>query len=407
MWRRQKLTHLALITILTVLPLSPAFAAPTPEKPTVTATISVDRRNIFENEIFTLSLIITNTGVRLSQERSFSNFSPDNKLELIGDFTNFRIRPSVSNRKTDTIEKFVTQARIRRSGEIRIAPNLHAKRLVRRRSFFGTSYRTVPYVIQINPLKLSIHKIPEKDKPLDFSGAVGKCSFDVNISPTTLSVGELITATMSIRSKDHLDDIPIPAISPGRHFKAYPAKLIENESSNTSKTYKQILVPQSTNAVTISTISFSYFDPRAQSYKTITRGPFALHFQTAEQDVDIPYKPPVASNTPAGSLLTEDEPTFSEHPPAQTKDLLHTSKITSLLQALRLDIFSPPTAIAIKSGTARIAPYPASLKSFEVKRGEELYILEKQKNWYKIEIRNKRAWIPAHTLNIPLPSHGE
>jgi len=422
-----------LIGILTAIPLSSVFSEPIPEEPAVNAVLSVDRQDIFERETFTLTLTITNTGVRLSQAMKFGNFSPDNKLELIGGFTNFKVRPSVKNRNTHTIERFVTKARIKTPGKIRIAPKLHATHLVKRRSFFGFSYRTSPYTIQVKPLKLYIHKIPKKGRPSNFSEAVGQCFFDVNISPTNLAVGELITAAMNIKCRGPLDDLPAPAISPGRHFKAYPSKLVEGESSSTNKMYQQILVPQSTNAVTIPTISFSYFDPRAKSYKAITRGPFPLHFQTAEPAPDIPYRPPVFSNATTVLSQTTSDATSQEHPDIQVVELSYTStiiaitasiaglivvifwitlrprrltiaillsaiiavQIISLLHAFKSGLFDPPAAVAIHSGTARIAPSSTSLQSFEVKKGLILHIIKKHKNWYKIETRNKRGWIPA------------
>ncbi|MBI1817739.1 MAG: BatD family protein [Deltaproteobacteria bacterium] len=148
--------------------------------------------------------------------------------------------------------------------------------------------------LQSEPLTLTVLPLPDAGKPADFSGAVGRFEFEVKAAPLDLQVGDPITVTMTIRSSGNLENVTVPAIAGSDKLRVYP---IQAQSPPTQaqpaaraheKVFEQVVLPQQAGAVTLPELRFSYFDPEARAYRTITQAPIAVNVRASAQAQSAP-----------------------------------------------------------------------------------------------------------------------
>ena len=176
-------------------------------------------------------------------------------------------------------------------GPARVVCDIVTKRNVRQRrfgtfdSFFGDDflnsffddYDTRSLPLESQPLRINVSPLPTKDQPKDFSGAVGRFDFEMEVSPEKVKVGDPITVRMRVKGQGNLEAIDLPDLSTylgdEAYFKVYePTIKIENDV----KILEQVVIARSSTVEGLPQINFSYFDPQAMAYRTISRGPFAL-----------------------------------------------------------------------------------------------------------------------------------
>lgn len=351
-------------------------------QPSVSVKIEADRDNIYCHETFELTLLIHSANLRLDKNMELLSLPDKNRLRL-GNFKELPVTRRRQGNQIYEVRRFRCKAYAMEPGIIDISPELVVTILTRERhTFFMTNVRT-PRKIRVEPLTLSINPLPELGKPADFSGAIGQFSFNVDVVPADVAVGDLITAVMKIHGSGYLDEISPPRISPGRHFKVYDPKLVLDKPSG-EKAFEQIVIPQSTNAVEISAISFSFFNPRAGSYKTITSGPFPLTFHEKKSSSLQPYRPSPTPDESVGESGTK---------PARAGFLKR------LVAAFSTRFSGGREAAVIRNETARLAPAHSAVASFDLTEGSVVRVLETYGNWAKISFGNKRGWMPRASFS--------
>ncbi len=159
--------------------------------------------------------------------------------------------------------------------------------------FMGGGGRRYPVERSTEPVKLIIKPLPDVGKPVDFSGAVGKYTMDVLAKPTKVKIGDPITLTINIRGEGNIRTIGEPLLAPDgmKDFKAYDyeAKVTitdRGDGIKGEKLFNKVIEPQSENIDVIPGISFSYFDPDLEKYKTLTHEP--IPFEVEHSDIEIP-----------------------------------------------------------------------------------------------------------------------
>jgi hypothetical protein len=80
-------------------------------------------------------------------------------------------------------------------------------------------------------------------------------------------------------------------------FKAYEPEVKTQENS---KTFTQVLIPETEKITQVPKASFSYFDPAAKQYKTITHGPIALQVEKAKEELPSKVIEPTATLSQPG-----------------------------------------------------------------------------------------------------------
>jgi len=205
-----------------------------------------------------------------------------------------------------------------RSGTLTVGPaTMHLDLLVRTRGdaffggFFGDQQR--PLELHSEPLTLDVLPLPEANRPPDFTGAVGHFELDVKAAPLALGVGDPVTVTSTIRGTGNLESVAPPAIEGSDVLRVYPVQPSGQPAAG-ERTFEQVVIPQRAGAVALPEMRFSYFDPDARAYRTISRPPVALtvresaHPQGAPQILGAVGRRPPAEQLGRDLVFIKDAP---------------------------------------------------------------------------------------------------
>jgi hypothetical protein len=111
--------------------------------------------------------------------------------------------------------------------------------------------------------------------PANFNGAVGDYTMTVTAGPPNVAVGDPITVRVQISGHGALDALTLPDQPAWRDFKTYPPTFKVATSDQLglqgTKTFEQIVTPQNTDVHELPAFSFSFFDPGAKTYRTLTQ----------------------------------------------------------------------------------------------------------------------------------------
>ena len=128
---------------------------------------------------------------------------------------------------------------------------------------------------------INVRALPEKGKPEDFSGAVGRFDFKVKPSKTVLKNGESLDLDVSVTGTGNLKLFTLPKPIVPAALEMYDP--IHNENVSTPLTGmtgsisdKYTIIPQYKGNYQIKPMRFTYFDLGSSSYKTITSQPITI-----------------------------------------------------------------------------------------------------------------------------------
>jgi len=154
--------------------------------------------------------------------------------------------------------------------------------------------------------------LPTGNAPPVFNGAVGSYTMNVSVGPTNVATGDPITIRVQISGHGALDALALPKQTAWKDFKAYPPtvnlELADQLGLQGTKTFEQIVTPQSTDIHELPALSFSFFDPDAKTYRTLTQPPVALTVRPG-------------GAAPAPVVAAVKNSAANEPPPAQ--DIVH------------------------------------------------------------------------------------
>ena len=122
--------------------------------------------------------------------------------------------------------------------------------------------------------------LPTEGAPPNFNGVIGNYTMTVTAGPTNVAVGDPITVRVQISGHGALDALTLPDQPAWRDFKTYPptSKVATSDQHGLqgTKTFEQIVAPQSTDVHELPVFSFSFFDPDTKTYRTLTQPPVQL-----------------------------------------------------------------------------------------------------------------------------------
>jgi len=135
--------------------------------------------------------------------------------------------------------------------------------------------------LKTKPIIITAKPLPEKGRPANYSGAVGRFTLTSSADKTQLKVGEVVTVKVTVTGDGNLDLITSLAPPDFSAFKTYDPKVSETISNSGfvvggSKTWDYVLMPRYQGKITIGPFSFSYFDPREETYRELETEPIDL-----------------------------------------------------------------------------------------------------------------------------------
>lgn len=152
--------------------------------------------------------------------------------------------------------------------------------------YSGNSFTTVQYVLKSPGINITALPLPEKDKPKNFSGAVGSFTISATANDNHPGKEDAIRLRVHITGSGNFSMVQAPAVAWPAKTEAYEPTEEENLVKSVmpisgDKTFEYAFVPHQAGPYTIPAVLFSYFDIASKTYKTIRTQP--VTFQVAEQ----------------------------------------------------------------------------------------------------------------------------
>ncbi|MGD0208481.1 MAG: BatD family protein [Verrucomicrobiota bacterium] len=202
--------------------------------------------------------------------------------------------------------------------------------------FGGGEQRQVSFAT--DTLNVESLPLPTEGAPPNFNGAVGDYTMTVTAGPTNVAVGDPITVRVQISGHGALDALTLPDQPAWRDFKAYPptSKVATSDQLGLqgTKTFEQIVTPQNTDVHELPAFSFSFFNPDAKTYRTLTQPPVQLAVHSG-------------GTTPAPMIAATK--TTNMQPPPPPQDILPIKEQLGTLTQAGPPLLMQPGFLAVQS----------------------------------------------------------
>ncbi len=153
------------------------------------------------------------------------------------------------------------------------------------RDFFGGRiYSPAVKTVSAGNRTIDVKELPEKGKPVNFSGAVGKFDFSVTTSKTHLNASESLQAKVQVSGKGNLKLFQLPKPILPSSLEVYEPEFEENVRTTLSGSQGTVsnnytIVPSFRGKYPVPSISFTYFDPTTENYKTLTSDEIVINIK--------------------------------------------------------------------------------------------------------------------------------
>lgn len=152
--------------------------------------------------------------------------------------------------------------------------------------------------------EINISEVPVKDRPADFTGAVGK--FDLSATAgtttgtTTGTTGDPLTLKLAITGNGDFNRVSTSGLDAASDWKTYrpSGTFAPSDISGLSgtKTFSQSVIPLKAGSQSIPPVTFSYFDPDTKQFVTRRTDPIPVNIK---QGAAAPAPTPAASTSAA------------------------------------------------------------------------------------------------------------
>jgi hypothetical protein len=155
-----------------------------------------------------------------------------------------------------------------------------------------------PLTTTAEAIELEIKPLPTAGRPPSFSGAVGQFKFSAEGNPPQVKIGDPITMKMLVSGRGNFDRVNAPTVAEPAGWHVYPAtgNFTADDELGVSgtKSFEMAVVPEEKHT-TMPVVEFSYFDPEAGKYVTLTSpaAPLIVHGDA------IPKPPPATPSVAA------------------------------------------------------------------------------------------------------------
>ncbi|MDG1263728.1 MAG: BatD family protein [Flavobacteriaceae bacterium] len=190
-----------------------------------------------------------------------------------------------------------------KTGELVIEPltlNINVQVPSNRRDIFGQRInRQVPKVITAGKRTIKVKPLPEKNKPIGFTGAVGSFDLSYSLNKKVLKASESFQATLKVSGRGNLKLFGLPKITVPATLEVYEPEHAESIKTNLLGMQGNIqdtytIVPEFQGNYPIPGVSFSYFDPNKESYVTLSSKEYMVNVNEG----------PLAGKSPKGQIVS-------------------------------------------------------------------------------------------------------
>ena len=171
---------------------------------------------------------------------------------------------------------------------------------------FGSFFDGRSVTVQGEPISIDVMPLPPSDDPA-FSGAVGTFELGAEIDRLEVAQNDPITLSITIRGVGNLGSAGEVQSGDDVSFRTFDASS-EMESQVIGgrlggvRTIQRVFVPQVAGDLEVPAVRFVYFDPDAETYRTLEEGPFPVRVTPSER----PGSGPVVVGRGEVRVLSED-----------------------------------------------------------------------------------------------------
>lgn len=193
-----------------------------------------------------------------------------------------------------------------KTGELKIEPlslSVSVEVPSDKRDFFGRRlYDVVEKTFSANTKTIDVRALPTEGKPAGFSGAVGEFDFQIRTSEKELDAQTSFELTSEVSGKGNLKLFNLPKIQTPSSFEVYEPERSENVRTSSlgmrgSISEKYTIIPEFKGEYVIEPTTFSYFNPRTETYESIQSKPISIKVNSGPQR---PEETQVASEGDSG-----------------------------------------------------------------------------------------------------------
>ena len=263
-------------------------------------TASASKTNVYEQEAFVLTYKIytRESNLQLNNEKlpDFKGFHSQ-EIEMT---TNARWTPEHyqgRNYYTTVYRQFVLFPQ--QSGKLYIDPAQFQMTIGKPvqsddpfDAFFNGGSNVIEIKKSISTPKIAINVNPlPAGKPADFSGGVGEFNISSSINNKELKTNDAITIKLVISGTGNLKLISNPEIKFPDDFEVYDPKVdnqvrLTREGLTGNKVIEYLAIPRHAGTYKIPGVSFSYFDIRSKSYKTLKTEEYVINVEKGAGNAD-------------------------------------------------------------------------------------------------------------------------
>lgn len=250
--------------------------------------ITVDKKSLYQGQYMVAT-------IKIYTKKEIYNFS-DIKFPAFNGFWSYDLEAptQISLQRENVNGQIYTTGLIKRvllmpqrSGELTIEPfevTLISRTRVRSNNpfddFFGGSYQNVENKVVSKPVKINVLPLPA-GKPADFSGGVGNLNMKASVDKQQVKANEAVTLKVVISGQGNLKFINKPKIDFPPDVDVYDPKIsqnIKNSESGQSGSvqFNYLFIPRYAGQYRIAPITFSYFDTKTKTYKTVKTSEFVI-----------------------------------------------------------------------------------------------------------------------------------
>ncbi|MDR1244605.1 MAG: BatD family protein [Endomicrobium sp.] len=134
-------------------------------------------------------------------------------------------------------------------------------------SLFSNMGRGRTKVLETNPVEVKVIALPQEGRPSNFEGAVGDFKIKSLVDKQNAQTNEPVTLTVTVSGNGNMKSIANIHFDDYNGFKKYDT-IVANTSDN-SKEFRAIFIPQLPGEKEIPSASLSFFNPIKKQYETI------------------------------------------------------------------------------------------------------------------------------------------
>jgi len=250
---------------------APGAAPAAPQAPAVFVTAAVNKRRVYVGEQLVYTFLF-HTRVQLASQPGFSvppDFSgfvsedlPPRQWTQESGYARMGKQTALfpTSPGTATIGAATLQVAVFQGGADPFA------------MFFGGG-RT--QALRSEPVTITVLPLPDTGRPADFTGAVGSWRLDASLDKTTVEAGKPVTLTVEVSGRGlvkSLREPTWPEIPGARRYETLSSLNVQNTGDviQGSKTFKVMLIPQTSGRMALPPVRYPVFDPDTRRYVALT-----------------------------------------------------------------------------------------------------------------------------------------